>query len=280
MSLVYKPWLKLQVAHDYYLSGLSDDLRFLPSSDTSILLARRALIFRESGGGFVVAGRVDRNEAPPHAEHAPFPLEQGEALTFLAFLRGAELLAISELQSTAGPFKLRNRAGSTSLTVGASLGAADLDPDPTAEVRSSGAFASIELQPPTAGWPAIDSSSGHDVVVPSTFVLPIARSSLVWRYHVVLEPGDTAAASLSVEYAPPQGGPYPPGITFDRKDTPAEIQASYPGRSIVTFESSAELPLFESPLTRTALRRDSKTLIADLPNPIRSSAGHVLVELR
>jgi hypothetical protein len=164
------------------------------------------------------------------------------------------------------------------------VGAADRDLAPSAQVRQSGAFASIALTAPAVGWPPVKSVAGRNVVAGPIFRVPFQHRSAVWRYHVVLKAGDADASDYTITYDAPLTGPYPNGITFDPVSAPGEVTASFPGRTIATFASSEPLPFHQIALPKTALRRAGRTVIADLPNPSRQpvSAGisDVLVELR
>ena len=243
----WRSWVSVQVVHDFYRSGSCEELHFAPAPDTA--------------------------SAAPQDESALNPIEPASKWRFLVRVGSSEFYAVTELTS-AGPLVFSNGAGSVLSSSAGPVGS---------DVRQAGAFGVVELIAPGSGWPQLGTGGGHDVVEEVSFSLAFTRRNSIWRYHVVLKPGDVATDTLSVVYAPPTTGPWPAGITFDPMTAPPEVQASYPGRAIASFTSSAPLPFHESALPKTALRRGGKTLITDLPNPRwQPSAGptDVLVELR
>jgi hypothetical protein len=138
------------------------------------------------------------------------------------------------------------------------------------ELPELGPFAIVELRPLGGDWPPRQVVSGKQVVTPLELTADFRRRSSRWRYHVVAPEGWPDAPTLAIQYPPDAPAPYPSGVTFARATFP-EITALFPGKSVVSFESSEALPFHQGALRNTRLEIRRGTLLPQLPNAPRNT---------
>jgi hypothetical protein len=139
-----------------------------------------------------------------------------------------------------------------------------------AELVGMGPFGILELRPVEGVWPLQRTVNKKQAIATAEFTVEFRRRSSLWRYHVVTAEGWPDASSLAIQYPTNAPAPYPSGITFSRATFP-EITALFPGKSVVSFQSSQPLPFHQGALRNTRLEISRGTLLHELPNAPRNT---------
>ncbi len=139
-----------------------------------------------------------------------------------------------------------------------------------AELPALGPFALLELRPLGGSWPPRRLVNGKQAIAPVELTASFRRRSTRWRYHVVVPSNYADLATLAIRYPADAPAPYPRGVTFPRASFPG-VAELFPGKSVVSFESSTVLPFHESSLRGTGLENRRGVLLPHLPNAPRNT---------
>jgi|GEM_PF-5850045 len=245
------------------------DLPLETGSATRYLLRNREGALELSSGA--VVARADQVRLSPPQLTVAVPRSAIGAAVVVTDEANAERARVQVPSFTGDslevPLSLGGLSGVASLKVGAAP-AERLFVD--AELPRLGPFAVLELRTLGGTWPPTQVVGGKQAIAPLDFTADFRRRSTRWRYHVVVPTDYADVATLAIRYPADAPAPYPRDITFARATFP-EVVPLFPGRSVVSFESSATVPLHESSLRSTSLESRRGTLLPHLPNAPRNT---------
>ena len=96
MTTFYEILLTVQTQHNYYASGISRDFEFYPTAETSEVLKRYGLLFKDTGDGFQVAFKASDQYNTPMVE-----LDTDISLVFAYRLKTPALMNITQVTQKA-----------------------------------------------------------------------------------------------------------------------------------------------------------------------------------